>query len=125
MTPADYEALVVRAKRIVAPVVNCVQAGIRIGHLTQALSREDLLALIAVLADCADHERVRAVTSAPGDLGMPPAGREDVLRAAHAESMRLYRADLPVPFQVRVLDGQYQQYRARKARAAGEASDAA
>ena len=107
MTPADYAALVVRAKRVAVPVVNCVQARIRISHLTEGLSRDDLLALVAVLADCADQEKLRIVTSAPGDEGMPPAGRGEVLRAAHAERVRLDRAGLPVPFGVRMLDSQY------------------
>lgn len=119
MTPDECSAAVARVKRIAVPVANCVQAGIRIGHLTEGLSRTELLALVAVLAASADHERLRVVTEAPGDEGEPPLGRADVLRRAHAERTRLERAGLPVPFQVRALAAEYRQgvnarYRERK-----------
>lgn len=121
MTPE--QRAVARVKRIAVPVANCVQAGIRIGHLTEGLSRTELLALVAVLAASADHERLKGIAEAPGDAGEPPLERADILRRAHAERTRLERANLPVPFQVRALAAEYRQavnarYRERKKTAA-------
>jgi hypothetical protein len=118
MTPAQSRAFVVAAKRVATPVVSCVRADIRFGHLTQNLSREGLLALVAVLAECADLERLRAVTEAPGDEGMPPLSREDVLRRAHAEYTRLIRAGLPVPARIRFLHNEYRVTNKRRREAA-------
>jgi len=123
VTPADRTALIVRAKQLALPVVNCVRADIRYGHLTAGLSREELLALVTVLADCASPERLAVVTRAPGDLGMPPD--PEALRRAHAERVRLMRAGLPVPHRVRALDGQYRADVRRRRIAAAEESNAA
>jgi hypothetical protein len=119
MTPAQAAAFVAAAKRIAIPVVSCVRADLRFGHLTGNQSREGLLALIAVLAECADPAKLKAVTEAPGDEGLAPLAQEDVLRRAHAERTRLERAGLPVPFQVRAMAAEYRQgvnarYRERK-----------
>jgi len=119
MTPAQSAAFVVAAKRIAVPVVSCVRADIRFGHLTQNLSREGLLALVAVLAASADNVKLKAVTQAPGDQGLPPGDEEEALRAAHAEYVRLRRAGFDVPFEARVADGEYRAgVRRRKAEAA-------
>jgi hypothetical protein len=84
VTAAERAALIVRAKALAVPVASCVRAGIPHGHLTAALSRDELQALIVVLAESASPERLHAVTRAPGDTGMPPADREYVLRR-HAD----------------------------------------
>ena len=123
MTPAQQQAFIVAAKRLAVPVVSCVRADIRFGHLTRNQSREGLLALIAVLAECADPVKLKAVTEAPGDEGLPPLSREDVLRRAHAEYTRLIRAGLPVPGRIRLLHNEYRvgNKRRREEAAAGEA----
>lgn len=127
MTPAQSAAFIAAAKRIAVPVVSCVRADLRFGHLTGNQSREGLLALIAVLAECADPARLKAVTEAPGDEGMPPMAREDILRHAHAEYTRLLRAGLPVPARIRFLHNEYRQSnkRRRDEAAARETVDAA
>jgi hypothetical protein len=106
VTPADRSRLIARAKGLAVPVASCVTADICPAHLLSGLSRDELRALVIVLADCASRDRLRIVTASPGDLGMPP--HRDALRAAHAERRRLERAGLPVPFAVRAADGQYQ-----------------
>lgn len=107
LTSAQRRAFIIAAKRLAIPVASCVRADLRFDHLTSNQSRDGLLALITVLAECADPVKLKAVTKAPGDEGMPPVDREDVLRAAEAEYKRLIRAKLPVPSRVRVLKAEY------------------
>ncbi len=96
-----------RAKQLAIPVASCVQAGLRSGHVTDGLSRDELLALVRVLGACADPARLRAVTRVPGDAMPPGPGEEEALRMAHAEFTRLERAGLPVPLDVRAANGRY------------------
>lgn len=111
MTPLQRADLIARAKQLAVPAVSCVRADIRMDHLFAGVSGEDfpalLLALVVVLAECADPVRLKAVTQAPGDEGMPPQGRADVLRNAHAEYARLKRNGLPIPSRVRILNSEY------------------
>ena len=129
MTRAERTALIVRAKKIATPVVSCVRAGIRYDHLTANLSLEGLLALVTVLAESASPERLKAVTDAPGDQGMPLVTRQDMLKAVHAEYSRLIRAGQPVPGRIRILNSEYRRgnkLRLAEARlAAEEMADAA
>lgn len=116
MTPADRAAAVVRAKQIASPVVSCVRADVRIGHLTEQLDRDGLLALVAVLAASADPHRLRAVCEAPGDQGMPPIGRDAILRQARREADRLRNQGADVPYQVRILEAEYWREMKRRQR---------
>jgi hypothetical protein len=61
--------------------------------------------------------RLRHVVRHPGQAVMPAEARTEVLRRAHATYTRLVRAGLPVPYEVRVLDSEY-QVEGRKRRAA-------
>lgn len=125
MSPAEREALIVRAKRLAVPVASCVRAGVSFGHLIDGLSAAELLALVTVLGECADPVRLKAVTAAPGDTGMPPESRESVLRRANAEYERLCRAGLDVPYEVRLLRNEYRRECKLRREAATEESDAA
>ena len=128
MTPAQRKAFIIAAKRLAVPVVSCVRADLRFDHLTGNQSREGLLALITVLAECADPVKLKAVTEAPGDEGLPPPSRGDVLRRANAEYRRLLRDNLPVPQRVRVLENEYRLWRkdeaAKAAQEQGEGTQA-
>jgi hypothetical protein len=123
MTPAQRIALIVGAKRLAHPVFSCVRAGIRYDHLTASQSRKELLALITVLAECADPAKLKAVTEAPGDEGMPALSREDVLRRAHAEYQRLLRDGMAVPHRVRLLESEYRQGNKRRREEAATRAD--
>ena len=124
MTPAQRAALIVRAKRLAVPVVSCVRAGLRHDHLTGDLSRDHLQALVVVLAECADPARLKAVTEAPGDTGMPQLSREDVLRRAHAEYQRLQRDGTGIPHRVRLLESEYRSGNKQRRAEADHASAA-
>lgn len=120
MTPAQRPALIAKAKRIAIPVASCVAARLRPDHLRRGLTEDEAWALIVVLAECADMGRLRAVTSAPGDEGIPRQGEREILRAVHAERARLERAGLPVPYAVLAADGRYRaDVRRRRIGAAG------
>ena len=109
MTRAERTALIVRAKKIATPAVSCVRAGIRYDHLTAGLTLEGVLALVTVLAESASLERLKAITDAPGDEGMPLVTRQDMLKAVHAEYSRLIRAGQPVPGRIRILNSEYRR----------------
>jgi hypothetical protein len=112
MTPAARSALIERAKRAATPVASCVAARISPAHILAAMAREEVDALVIVLADAVDHALLRAVVEADDD-GRPGLSDLDArYRAGHAEAVRLRAAKLPVPNQVRVLDSGY--YRGRK-----------
>ena len=88
-------------------------AGIGTGHLLDGLSRDELAALVNLLALAAstDPVRLRAVVTA-GD-GVTPAmiSREVLLRRGHAEAVRLRKAKQEVPAHIRVLDSEYREAR--------------
>lgn len=119
MTPAKRNALIIRAKGLAIPVASCVRAQLQPGHLLNNLTREELLALIVVLADCSSPRRLRAVTQAPGDEGLPVEDRQAMLRAAHAEYTRLLRVKQPIPGKLRLLNSEYRRVN-KERRAAAE-----
>ena len=106
-----------RARDLAIPVASCMAAGVGTGHLLDGLSRDELSALVNLLAFAAstDPVRLRAVVS--GGDGMTPAmiSREVLLRRAHAEAVRLRAAKREVPRPVRVLDTEYRESRRRSA----------
>jgi hypothetical protein len=106
MIPAGRVALIARAKSIAIPVASCVAARVRPDHLIGDLSRDELAALVLVLADAADPVALRAVTQATEDG--PDITDEDIrLRKAHAHAQALRDAGKAVPARVRALDRQY------------------
>jgi hypothetical protein len=115
VTPAERTALIARAKALAIPVASCVAACVRPDHLIGDASRDELAALVIVLAEAADPVALKAVVDASGDSA-PVTDRD--LRVAHARAVALRKAGKTVPFQVRVLDGEYHRQR-RQARAAG------
>lgn len=116
MTPAYRASLIARAKRAAEPVARSVAGGLPVDWLIGDMDREQLLALVLVLADAADPARLRAVVRAEDDDAPGVTDADLKLRAAHAEAVRLRKAKRPVPFQVRVLDTAYCQAR-KQARA--------
>ena len=117
MTAPKPPSLRSRALDLAIPVASCAGAGVGTGHLLAGLSRDELAALVDVLALAAssDPVRLRAVVSA-GD-GMTPAmiSREVLLRKAHTAANRLRRAGEVVPPRLRVLDGEYRREREKTA----------
>lgn len=126
MTPADRDSLIARAKRLATPVVSSVAANIRPDHLIGDASREQLAALVVVLAEAADLVKLRAVVEATED-GPDLTDRDVLLRAAHAHAIALRRLGEPVPARVRMMDNEYRAVRkqARETVAKGVAGDAA
>lgn len=111
LTDADRDALIARAKSAAVPVASCVAARIAPAHLIGGMSRDELAALVIVLAEAADPVRLRAVTRATDD-GTPGVTDLDLrLRAAHAEAQRLRYNGQPVPQVMRRLDGIYHSRR--------------
>ena len=106
-----------RARDLAIPVASCMAAGVGTGHLLDGLTRDELAALVNLLALAAstDPVRLRAVVTA-GD-GITPAmiSREVLLRKAHAEAVRLRSAGREVPRPVRVLDSEYRREREKAA----------
>jgi hypothetical protein len=116
-----------RALDLAIPVASCAGAGAGTGHLLAALSRDELTALVEVLALAAssDPVRLRAVVAA-GD-GMTPAmiSREVLLRRAHTAANRLRRDGIDVPARLRVLDGEYRREREKVSGRKGRGKTAA
>jgi hypothetical protein len=110
-----------RALDLAIPVASCMAAGVGTGHLLDGLTRDELAALVNLLALAAstDPVRLRAVVSA-GD-GITPAmiSREVLLRRAHAEAVRLRSAGREVPRRVVVLDSEYRREREKAAATKG------
>lgn len=102
-----------RALDLAIPVASCAAAGVGTTHITATASRDELAALVDVLALAAssDPVRLRAVVAA-GD-GITPAmiSREVLLRRAHTAANRLRRDGFEVPARLRVLDGEYRRER--------------
>jgi len=114
LTPADRASLIARAKRAAVPVANCVAGRLKSGHITGEMTREELEALIIVLAEAADHALLREVCATDDDDGQPDATPAD-LRRAHTEAGRLRRDGMVVPNSIRILDNAYHEaLRARK-----------
>jgi hypothetical protein len=119
VTRIDRAALMARARSLAIPVHSCVTARIRPDHLIgrDAASRDELAALVILLAEAADPVRLRAVVNATED-GPDVTDGELRLREGHAQVNALRRAGRPVPLALRVLDSQYR--RGREAAAAEE-----
>jgi len=107
-----------RALDLAVPVASCAAAGVGFGHLLDDASPEEVLALVAVLAAAVDPVRLRTVIRHPGEAVEPPEVRMETLRRARAEQVRLTRAGRPVPYEIRVLDSEYQVEVRRRRRAA-------
>ena len=97
-----------RALDLAVPVASCAAAGVSAGHLLDGLSRDELTALVSVLAAAVDPVRLRDAIRHAGRGVMPAEARTEVLRRAHAAFTRLTRKGLPVPYDLRVLDAEYQ-----------------
>lgn len=69
MDRARRLALIARAKRLAVPVASCVAASVRPDHLLRDASRDELAALVIVLAEGSDPVRLREVCRA-GDDGL-------------------------------------------------------
>lgn len=107
LTPADRDALVARAKSLAVPVTSCVAARIPPAHLIGDMTRDELAALVIVLAEAVDPVRLRTTVRAVDD-GAPGLTDLDLkCRAAHTEAGRLRSRRLPVPPAVSRLDGIY------------------
>ena len=110
-----------RALDLAVPVASCAAAGVGFGHLLDGASPDELRALVSVLAAAVDPVRLRAVIRHPGEAVEPPEARMETLRRARAEYTRLKRAGLPVPYEIRVLDSEYQvEVRRRRREAEAE-----
>jgi hypothetical protein len=118
-----------RALDLAIPVASCAGAGVGTGHLLASLSREELEALVDVLALAASYSPVRLRALIGAWDGMTPdlyGSEEERLRAAHAAFRRLDRAGLPVPLELRDADSRYREMlRRRKSAATGSERDAA
>ncbi len=107
-----------RALDLAIPVASCAAAGVGFGHLLDGASPDELRALVSVLAAAVDPVRLRHVIRHPGEAVMPAEARMEALRRARAAYTRLKRAGLPVPYELRVLDSEYQAEVRRRRRAA-------
>ena len=111
-----------RALDLAVPVASCIAAGAGTAHLLDGLTREELTALVDLLALAAssDPVRLRAVVMS-GD-GVTPAmiSREVMLRKAHTAANRLRRDGVEVPPRLRVLDNEYRESRKRAAATRGK-----
>jgi hypothetical protein len=120
-------AALARARSLAIPVASCVAAGIGTGHLTDDLSRDELLALVAVLAEAADPVAVR--DSAQGRHPVTEE-RAALLRAARAQGEACRKAGRERPPHVAALEREYWRNRkaaqadAREREAAREAAEA-
>ena len=110
-----------RARDLAIPVASCAAAGVGTGHLLDGLTRDELTALVNLLALAASADPVRLRAVVAGGDGITPAmiSREVLLRRAHAEAVRLRAAGREVPRRVRVLDSEYREDRKRAAATRG------
>lgn len=112
LTHSARTALIDRAKAVAVPVASCVAASLRPDHLIGGWSRDELAALVVVLAEAADPSRLRAVAEAQEDSS-PVIGLAQVrLRQAHAEYRRLRRNGTEIaaiPQYLRRLEREYQR----------------
>jgi len=108
MTPEERAALIVRAKQLAPPVAACVAARLRPDHLLRDATRDELAALVIVLAEAVDRAVLRVVAAA-GEDGPVVTDRTMLLRRAHREANRLREKGEPVPLRVGVLENEYQE----------------
>lgn len=77
---AIYRAhLVACAKSVAVPVASCVAASVPPAHLLDAMTRDELAALVVVLAEAADHDRLGEIVSASDEPEREPAGEGALL----------------------------------------------
>jgi hypothetical protein len=108
LNAADRASLIAAAKARATAVVSCVQARLSPSHILDRCSREDLAALVIVLAECADPAVLRAVVNARDDDGKPDLSRREVmLRKARTEAARLRRGNQHVPARIGDLEREY------------------
>ena len=113
MKPSDRAALIARAKRAAVPVVNLVGVSIPPARVLGRLTEAEKDALIIILAEAADHTRLRVIVATDDDGRPEPIAPVDAgdlprrLRQAHTEASRLRRAGEKVPDAVRKLDNAY------------------
>jgi hypothetical protein len=105
------------------PVAACVTGKVRPDHLIGEASREELAALVFVLAAAADQAKLRALVAAGGDGRLLPTDRALMLRTAHTEAQRLRRGHQEVPRRLGLLEREY--WRTLKRKAAAKGSDRA
>jgi hypothetical protein len=105
---ATRASLIAAAKARATAVVSCVQARLSPHHVLDTCSRDDLVALIMILAEAADPGILRAVVTVAEDDGRPDLTRHQAkLREAHSQAVQLRKARQPIPEQIRVLDNAY------------------
>ena len=126
MNAAVRASLIAAAKARATAVASCVQARLSPRHILDGCSRDDLAALVIVLAEAADPAVLRAVVSVSDDDGRPDLARHQAkLRKAHTEVVQLRKARQPVPDSLRVLDNAYRLGQKNAQAAATEADRAA
>jgi WhiB family transcriptional regulator, redox-sensing transcriptional regulator len=108
---AAYQAaLLATAKSVAIPIAACVASSLPPAHLMGTMTRDQLAALVIVLAEAADHRRLRAIAGARDSDGRPDLTRDFLrLRRAHAEYTRLTVAGQPIPPRIRELEREYQR----------------
>lgn len=117
MNAAQRIELIAGAKQIAVPVASCVAGGVRPDHLLGGKSRDELLALVVVLAEAVDHGKLNVLVRLPGDEGLTPESlREAMLRRAHTEVWRLREAGQEIPPDLHVLEDEYQALHPRSPR---------
>jgi hypothetical protein len=126
MNPAAYRAgLIARAKSLAVPVASCVAGSLPPAHLLESLSRDEMAALIVVLAEAADPTRLRVVVEASDD-GRPEVGQQELmLRRAHREFSRIRREGGEPTARLARLERAYQAGAKRRQRERQEAEAAA
>lgn len=116
-------ALVARAKAVAVPVASCVAASLAPAHLTGSMTRDELAALVVVLAEAAEPGRLRAVVAAQDGDGIPSPGPQELtLRRAHREFNRCRRAREPVNAGLLRLERKYQAEAKRRQKERGNAA---
>ena len=107
MTPKPPNARS-RALDLAVPVASCVAAGIGTAHLLAPLSREELAALVDVLALAASPVAVRDLVRNPeGWRRRDPEARVRMTRAAHAQAEACRKDGRPVPPHLAALERAY------------------
>lgn len=117
-------SLLAAAKQAALPVATCVHNRIRPAHLLRDKTRDELYALVIVLAEAADLAAVFEVANMP-EGGAEEAARVVVLRKAHAKAEAFRGMRRTVPEHLAVLERDYWRWRKREQRAGRGRSRAA
>ena len=106
-----------RALDLAIPIASCASAGVGSAHLTADLSRDELAALVDVLAAAASPVAVRDYVRDPGSRGHRDAeGRARLTKAAHTQAEACRKAGRPVPPHLEALEREYWRDRKRAQR---------